>query len=254
MHDIVHRASRGEFSDDGSGLDPDLQAHLDLIDREIAESRAQQHVYPQPCTFLRLATLYHAVLTNYKHKTSQLKRFDWLSNETALACLSNLKTCIPQPKEAQFERELEYRFMQVGASPPTEIVIRGQLDAYVAATNTVWEFKCTSEITIEHKMQLIMYAWLWLKDAERTQALKAVAAATVQLPVFKIFNILTGELWEARPTPHDLEHIAKQVIDNANKLSVRLPTDELLAFVTQAAAPGAPISAIKARFDAARKR
>jgi hypothetical protein len=265
MHEIVHLASCATFSEDGSGFDDDLKAHLEQVDREIAESRAQARDYPPPCTFLRLATLYHAVLTNYKHKTRQIQTFGWLSDATALECMSNLKACIPQPRDAHFERGIDHQFALVGSVPPTDVVIRGQVDAYVAATNTVWEFKCTSEITSEHKMQLIMYAWLWLKDAEKKQvrspqsasestSASASAAARIELPVFKIFNILTAELWELRPTPHDLEHIAKQVIDNANKLSVRLPTEELLAFAAEAAAPRAPIAAIKGRYDMARKR
>jgi len=48
---------------------------------------------------------------------------------------------------------------------------------------TIWELKCTTMITVEHFLQMMIYAWLWRvinpKDTRE----------------FKIFNIRTGEIY-----------------------------------------------------------
>ena len=52
-------------------------------------------------------------------------------------------------------------------------------------TETIaWELKCTSEITTEHLVQVIIYAWLWKMRHSYTQEYEE--------KVFKIFNIKTG--------------------------------------------------------------
>ena len=40
-----------------------------------------------------------------------------------------------------------------------QILITGRLDAI--DNDCVWEFKCTDHITLEHRLQIIVYAWAW---------------------------------------------------------------------------------------------
>ena len=48
---------------------------------------------------------------------------------------------------------------------------------------TIWELKCTSQILLEHLLQVVIYAWLWytIHPASNKK--------------FKILNIKTGELF-----------------------------------------------------------
>ena len=46
--------------------------------------------------------------------------------------------------------------------------------------HTIWEFKCTSELILEHKLQLIVYAWM-------SNVLE------LNIPQFRLLNIKTGE-------------------------------------------------------------
>ena len=48
--------------------------------------------------------------------------------------------------------------------------------------DTIRELKCTAKLQIEHKIQLIIYAWLWqtLKNPKKQ---------------IKLLNIFTGEIW-----------------------------------------------------------
>jgi hypothetical protein len=49
---------------------------------------------------------------------------------------------------------LEYKHELYGI-----IQLSGRLDAITK--ESVWEFKCVDEISLEHKLQLIVYFWMW---------------------------------------------------------------------------------------------
>jgi len=52
----------------------------------------------------------------------------------------------------------------------------------LATENTVWELKCTSTISQDHLLQIVIYAWLWRTMDSSSQK------------EFRIFNIKTGEI------------------------------------------------------------
>ncbi len=60
---------------------------------------------------------------------------------------------------------------------------------------TVWEIKCTKEITMDHQLQVVIYAWLYRLLHPETDK------------VFKIYNIKTNEIQELNATVEDLNHI-----------------------------------------------
>ena len=53
--------------------------------------------------------------------------------------------------------------------------------------DTLWEVKCVTKLTEEHKNQLVVYAWLYLKKENMTSNIK-----------FKILNLFDGESWELK--------------------------------------------------------
>ena len=65
---------------------------------------------------------------------------------------------------------------------------------------TVWEMKCTSKISIDHMLQVVIYAWLW----KMRSSLDAEASDE---KVFKIFNIRTNELMRLDASMDDLNII-----------------------------------------------
>jgi hypothetical protein len=85
---------------------------------------------------------------------------------------------------------------------------------------SLWEMKCTSKITIDHKLQLIIYAWLWkmrvsLDDKESDEK------------EFKIFNIKTNELLVLKATDEELNNIMLALI-NAKFQKQELKVDDEL--------------------------
>jgi hypothetical protein len=66
--------------------------------------------------------------------------------------------------------------------------------------STVWELKCTSKISMDHLLQVVIYAWIWenrVNTEERTYEKKS----------FRIFNIRTKELLSLNATSEDLNTI-----------------------------------------------
>jgi hypothetical protein len=245
MHHTVQLAARGQFSDDGSGLPEDLLKQLKIIESEIEQSSDQP--IPGPATFLRLSTLYNAVMTGFKHKTSQLKSFNWLSSDAADQCLSSLSSCIPDPLKAKFEVELQCDFVLNAAKT---LRIQGIVDAYDSVNHIVYEFKCTSELSPAHFMQLYMYAWLWNRDRRGAH----LSGTRTVLPRFRLFNVLTSEMWEFQPEAANLEVIARSIFENMDRANVTLSDDDFLKFVKQSTALNANLKQIQQQFDIERKK
>ena len=40
-------------------------------------------------------------------------------------------------------------------------IYRFSARAEIVTKSSLWELKCTNQLTIEHKLQLVMYAWLF---------------------------------------------------------------------------------------------
>jgi len=69
----------------------------------------------------------------------------------------------------------------------------------------VWELKCTTQITIDHMLQVVLYAWLWRIVIEDIEYLSNIRD-------FKIFNIKTGEIYQLFATMEELTDIVVAVL------------------------------------------
>jgi hypothetical protein len=78
----------------------------------------------------------------------------------------------------------------------------GELFRFTARTDlitddSVWELKCTSQISIDNLLQVVIYAWLWRHCMEDIENLKNIRE-------FKLFNIKTGEILRLESSTEDL--------------------------------------------------
>ena len=77
---------------------------------------------------------------------------------------------------------------------PKKILLRGRAD--LITDNSVYELKCTSETSIEHYIQLAVYAWMWhMKYKNHPKESKKQ---------FKLYNMKLNELYTLRATPQQL--------------------------------------------------
>jgi hypothetical protein len=131
------------------------------------------------------------------------EEYNWLKRDTMIQCLKRLDTYVMsecKQKVPIFEKVLidysmdeEHTLLNEHLRPffekPVEFRFSGRLD--LVTEKTVWELKCTSKISIDHMLQVVIYAWLWklLVGDERD---------------IRILNIKTGEVLELQATNDEL--------------------------------------------------
>lgn len=156
--------------------------------------------------YVKLGVVFHAVREKLYFKLEQIKRYDWLTQDMVDECLNGMgiisDTC-------KYEVELNYtckEFSEVG-----NVVIKGFVDA--VDKNNVYEFKCVDDLTMEHKLQLIVYAW--------------VISKTNNDKCFKLFNIKTGEILRLN-TSSKMNTIVEKLIRNKYQEQTTLDDDAFI--------------------------
>jgi hypothetical protein len=122
--------------------------------------------------------MYISIVERIYNKISQITHQNWLTSKMIVQCLQVLETYIT--KDATFEEEIEYKtseFPEFG-----NIVVCGRIDAFDAVT--IYEIKCVDTLTLEHKLQLLVYAWIWKHAYEDKYGSRE----------FKLLNVRTGEV------------------------------------------------------------
>jgi len=146
-------------------------------------------------SYLRLATLYNAAITEYISKAISLFRhtsFDWIAQELATSCMEKLKRCIgiDACEHVSFEKDV-YETLDRKGKAGQKIILKGLLD--IVTSNAVYEIKCVREFNPIHFIQIYLYSWLWMRTNRTPHTMK-----------FYLFNVLSEETWEVFP-PANLE-------------------------------------------------
>ena len=89
--------------------------------------------------------------------------------------------------------------------------VRFSARADLITWRTLWELKCTSSITTEHKLQTILYAWLWYVVNTPDIHKKRTASCANPREV-RIFNIKTGEILRLNATFEELTMIVVELL------------------------------------------
>jgi DNA polymerase III epsilon subunit-like protein len=208
----IHRAvlTPGFARDNGF-----FQKAFSKITKKTSRLTISEHMY--------IGLLYTAVTDDLYCRLAQISQYDWISEETSKDVLENMATHLPLARTLQFEcvigcdaylqgltnperKKSEIKRSYTLPSNPEfyvpvnnfvlhhfgpkfgKVLIRGRLD--VCDDTTVWELKCVDQIRLEHKLQLVIYAFLWRKTVEPEQGPR----------VFRLFNIRTEEIWELAST------------------------------------------------------
>lgn len=173
----------------------------------LLESKEDEHIYirkfvdklPNPCKtiedYLFLANVLSSIEENLNYRLKQIDKndYNWLSYELVETCIERYKGVIlddineGSPFEAekyiispsmvreqeQLNRVLSPYFMNI------QFEFSGILD--LMTKSSVYEFKCTGSLTLEHKVQLVFYAWVYNVIYREPRK-------------FKLFNVKTNEL------------------------------------------------------------
>jgi len=129
----------------------------------ISFSKKEKKIPDNMGIYLRQANILWAHSENLIYRLNQIKNYDWLS-EVNWENLKQNFSLIDQHNLNRAEVTYEYSIMNPNMlfgykkENGKIMYLNGIIDAYV--NDTIFEFKCTTELTIENKLQLIFYSWM----------------------------------------------------------------------------------------------
>jgi hypothetical protein len=193
---------------------------LKIIKQNIDTMRINEHLYLKEIVntlpenidnisdYLFLANISVAVQETLYFKLKQIYRdeYNWLSEDILNECKLRLDNfigneCSQQPiieetiihsSDDDSHKNID-NFLMNFFEPNVCFRFTARVD--LITDSTVWELKCTSKISFEHLLQVIIYAWLWnMKFLNNKKQ-------------FKIFNIRTKELLSLDASQDDLNTI-----------------------------------------------
>lgn len=157
--------------------------------------------------YLKLCNVYQACCDGYIGRLAQIKTFDWLTKEIVSECHKHLD-CHVSKEDILFEHKLSSNYV----TPFGDIEISGRVDAI--SQKTLWEFKCVDVLTMEHCLQLVIYAWMYKKGAECRYKLLNIRTGCVKEMIWdsnittQIVDILIDHKWATATTSTDEEFIS----------------------------------------------
>lgn len=165
--------------------------------------------------YLLLGNLYIAFTENILSKLNQIDRYDWLSKKIIKTCHKNIKNNIKDDaKYKQIITDENDNCVKINHKKYGLICISGRIDAY--DSDTLWEIKCTTKITIEHLIQLIVCSWMWEKSMKSRLGEKK----------YKIINIRTNEVYELKYNNEIVEEIIELCF--YNKYESRIKDSDII--------------------------
>jgi hypothetical protein len=151
-----------------------------------------------PVGYVRLTVMYVSLVEKLYHKMNQITHYNWITNKMMSECFEALDKHIPD--YAKYEQELHHKtkaFPEYG-----DIVVKGRMD--VVGEEVVLELKCVDALTLEHKMQLVVYAWMWREECLALRGSR----------VFKLVNLRTGETLRLKADSHLIDEAMRILMDN----------------------------------------
>jgi len=113
---------------------------------------------------LYISTVYNSLLTGFIGKREQIVNFNWIKQDEIDSTLLVLKKHVSD--SALYEQQIIY-------SVNNRIIV-GIIDTLDYMNNTLFEYKCTSELSKEHILQLVIYAYMYEKTIGNINESKSI--------------------------------------------------------------------------------
>ena len=184
--------------------------------------------YKTPADYLFLANVYTAFQEKLYFKLKQITRDDytWLTEDMFKKCKMRLtKTIGPECETAQpliektiihQSQELEHESIDLFLSEYFVSTLKFRFTARtdLITQTSMWEIKCVREITMDHQLQVVIYAWLLkMKSVEKE---------------VKIYNIRTGEIQRLDATKDELDYIVISLLQGKYQQTEKKTDEEFL--------------------------
>jgi AAA domain len=165
--------------------------------------------------YLYVANISVAVQETLYFKLKQIDRdeYNWLTEGMIRRCTERLECVIgneckdrmPEIEETIIHQSDEKAHARIDEflSPHfgNDIKFRFTARTDLITELSVWEMKCTTKISIDHMLQVVIYAWLWRMQVSLDNEVPS------DEKTFKIFNIKTNELLRLDSSMEDLNTI-----------------------------------------------
>jgi len=185
--------------------------------------------FAKPAEYLFLANVYTAFQEKLYFKLKQIgdHEYNWITDAMMERARQRLektvgqeckdskplieKTIIHQSQE--MEHEAIDNYLQEYFEDGIHFRFTARTD--LITSDTVWEIKCVREITMDHQLQVVIYAWLYklLGYPEKK---------------FKIFNIRTNEIQELNADMEELDFIVISLLQGKYQKVAKLSDEEFL--------------------------
>jgi hypothetical protein len=210
---------------------------VEMLQNYIQELRENSHtylkrkvrelpeVYETPADYLYLANVFVATQEKLYSKLYQMDRYDWITPKMIDQCktrvMENLGHDI-QDVHAIVEKTLIHYVQEEQHAPldaalypffsyETRFRFTARVDLLTPAS--MWEMKCTTNVTLDHMIQVVLYAWIlhYLEpQCPRTS---------------RIYNIRNGEKWVLRGSPEDYTNIVAALLRGKYMRKESVPDD-----------------------------
>lgn len=200
------------------GFRPGKHAYL----RGIVDSDVTGRAPSSVSDYMFLANVYLASTEKLYFKLRQIDRdeYGWMSDEMMERCYARLSSTVGVDnttpgapilvEQSIVDPSMEFAHRYVDARLRELLPEAGLINFRFAARvdfiteHTVWEIKCTTKLTIDHMLQVVIYAWLWRVVVEFDMPMTDLIRQQKQ---FRLLNVRTGEILRLEATTSELETI-----------------------------------------------
>jgi len=220
-------------------------AIMQMIQQSVQEMKPNKHgflkqciselpeILNDPADYLYLANVYNGVQEKLYCKLRQIDRteYSWITPEIMSKCINRLNEHIFEREPMSnsqnsvliehslihFVQDENHASIDAALYPyfSYDMKFRFSARADLITESTLWELKCTSKISQDHLMQLVIYAWIWrlthtsVQDGNNNDNYNN---NNVPSKTFKILNIRTGECLRLEATMDDLTFIVVELL------------------------------------------
>lgn len=174
--------------------------------------------------YITIGIYYQAISSNLIHKANQIFNKSWLNLEAVKECHKHLSAHLGNNTHYEISLTND-KINYESSSQPFRyshpkfglIEIFNRIDAI--DDQNVWELKCVNSFSLEHKLQLVIYYFLFSHHDQNVAINKE----------FKLLNMKSGEvLMLLKDNNHIIEHIMERVLETKIIVKDKLTDEEFL--------------------------
>ena len=216
-YDMINRY---KITDNDIDLNSESSILLEMINSSMIDTK-HNHPYlkkvfeqlPKKCEttadYLYLSNVYLAVQEKLYSKLRQIENneYNWLSDDIIEQCKDRMNKVLGNEENKtsevtiikQSDDDAHYKIDALldGKFEDDDTLYRFTARIDLITDISIWELKCTSDISLDHYLQVVIYAWLW----------KMTMGLEMGSRMFKIFNIKTGDIMILNSSEEDLDTI-----------------------------------------------